>query len=221
MFGDRTDVFLKDDLRRWRGTDHLAEPPEVGRAPGGPAGITDVLPQEKGFEPKLRGLEIADGIFTRPAQVPNRFILNLGDVDGREVTRAHQAGQFDGVSSVGFDPIPWLFGDQRGRDDPADMAFFCEIAVEPIATRAGFIDKDEVRAFGLQPTDELIDVTLSCTDVPEGDDLRVVVLSDRGDGNRVFMDIQSDVERARLMSMADLRVRGSGVALRRLWLLAS
>jgi hypothetical protein len=79
------------------------------------------------------------------------------------------------------------------------MAFLGEIAVEPIATGAGFIDKDKVRAFGLQPTDELIDITLSRPDVAEGDDFGVVVLGDIGDGNRVFMDIHSDAERARLV----------------------
>ena len=77
VFGDRPHVFLEDDLLRRGGTDDLAEPPEVGRAPGGPARIADILPQEKGFEPKLGGLEIADGIFTSPAQVPNGFILDL------------------------------------------------------------------------------------------------------------------------------------------------
>jgi hypothetical protein len=126
----------------------------VGWAPGGAARLPDILPQEQGFEPKLRGFEIADSIFTCPAQVPNRFIVYLGDVDGGKVSRTHQAGQFDGVTPVGFDPIPGLFGNQGGCDDAADMAFFGEITVEPIATRASFIDKDEVRAFGWQPTAE-------------------------------------------------------------------
>jgi hypothetical protein len=78
------------------------------------------------------------------------------------------------------------------------MAFFGQRAGEPRATRTGFIDEDEVRAFGWQPTDACIDVTLSRTDIAEGADLGAVVLSDRGDGNRVFMAIHADVERARL-----------------------
>jgi hypothetical protein len=79
------------------------------------------------------------------------------------------------------------------------MASWRAIAGEPRATRAGFIDQDQVRAFGWPPTDELIDVTLSCTDVAAGDDLSAVVLNDIGDGNRVLMDIQTDVEWARLL----------------------
>jgi hypothetical protein len=59
VFGDRTDVFLKDDLLRWCGTDHLAQPPEVGRTPGGPARSADVLPEQEGFETELGGFEIS------------------------------------------------------------------------------------------------------------------------------------------------------------------
>jgi hypothetical protein len=54
-------------------------------------------------------------------------------------------------------------------------------------------------AFGLHLPNELIDVTLSCTDVAQGDDCGVVFLGDVGNGDRLFMDIQSDVKRARLV----------------------
>jgi hypothetical protein len=54
-------------------------------------------------------------------------------------------------------------------------------------------------AFGLQLPDELLDVTRSCTDVAEGDDIGVVFLGDVRHGHRLFMDIQSDVKRARLV----------------------
>jgi hypothetical protein len=147
------------------------------------------VPQEKGFEPKLRGLQIVDGIFTRPAQVPNGCILNRWDIDRGKVTRAHQSSQFDGVTTVSFDPIPRLFGEQGGSDDPADLAFFGQIAVEPIATRPSFIYKDKVGAFGLQPTDQFIDIALARTDVAKGDDLGVRCLGDVGNGNGLFMNI--------------------------------
>jgi hypothetical protein len=51
---------------------------------------------------------------------------------------------------------------------------------------------------GLQPTEELIDVTLARPDMAERDDRGVVFLGDRGAVNRVFMDIHADGERARL-----------------------
>ena len=124
MFGDGAHIFLEDDLLRWGGTDDFTEPPEMGRAPGGPARIADILPQEKGFEAKFRGLEVADDIFTRPTQIPNGFIIDLGDVDGGEVARAHQPGQFDGISAVGFDPIPGFFGINEGATTQQTWPFF-------------------------------------------------------------------------------------------------
>jgi hypothetical protein len=54
-------------------------------------------------------------------------------------------------------------------------------------------------AFGLHLTNELIEVTLSCTDIAEGDAFGVVFLGDVRNGNRLFMDIQSDGKRARLV----------------------
>ena len=123
VFVDRPDVFLEDNLLGRGRTDHLAEPAQVGRAPGGPACIADIMSQQKGFQPKLGRLEIPDGVFTRPAQVADRFIFDLGNIDGGQITRAHQPGQLDGVTAVGFDPVARLFRNQRGGDDPADMAF--------------------------------------------------------------------------------------------------
>jgi len=144
VFGDRANLFLEHDLLGWSRTAHLAEPAQVGGAPGSPARIADIVPQEQRFEPELGGLEIADGIVTGAAQVPDGFILNPGDVDRGQVPRAHQSGQCDGIATVGVDPIPWFGGDQRGSDHPADMAFVGERAVEPIPTRPRFIDKDQL-----------------------------------------------------------------------------
>lgn len=79
------------------------------------------------------------------------------------------------------------------------MAFFCQIAIEPIPARAGFIDKDEMRTFGLQLTDEFIDITLAGTNVAQGDNLGVVCCGDIGNGDRRFVDIQTDLECARLV----------------------
>jgi hypothetical protein len=53
--------------------------------------------------------------------------------------------------------------------------------------------------FGLQLTNEFINVPLAGPNVAEGDDLSVVFFGDLGDRNRVFMDLQTDVECARLL----------------------
>jgi hypothetical protein len=67
VVGDRSDVFLEHDLRRRGGTDHFAEPAEVGWVPGDPACVPDSVPQEQGCQPKLRGLQTTDGLCTRSA----------------------------------------------------------------------------------------------------------------------------------------------------------
>jgi hypothetical protein len=79
------------------------------------------------------------------------------------------------------------------------MAFFGALTVEPIPARAGFIDKDEVYTFGLELTDEFIDVTLTGPNISERDDLSVVCFGNIGNGNGLLVDIPSDVKRARLM----------------------
>jgi hypothetical protein len=181
--GHGPDVFLEDDLRRRGGTDDRAEPPQVGWAPGRSTCLPEILPQEKGFEPNLRGFVSAESLCTCAAQVPHRFIVSLRDVDRGQGPRTHQAGQCEGVSPVGFDPIPGLFGTQGGCDAPADMAVCGEITLEAVPTGACLIDKEEMLAFRLHLPDELIDVTLSCPDGAEGDDLGTVVLNDISDGH--------------------------------------
>ena len=114
----------------------------MGRAPIGPARVADIVSEQEGFETELGVFEIADGIFTRPGEITHGFIFHLGDIDRSEITRAGQAGQLHGVSAVGFDPITRFFGNQRGGHHPAVVAFFGQIPVEPVATRAGFIDED-------------------------------------------------------------------------------
>ena len=71
--------------------------------------------------------------------------------------------------------ISGLFGNQRGRHDPTVVAFFVEIAIEPVATGAGFIDEDEAFRLRLELTSEVIDIRVSCADGPEGDDVGVVI----------------------------------------------
>ena len=58
---------------------------------------------------------------------------------------------------------------------------------------------EEMRAFGRHLPHELSDVTLSWTDVAEGDDFGVVFLGDVGHGDRLFLDIPSEGKRARLV----------------------
>jgi hypothetical protein len=51
VFGHGADRCLKDNVLRWCGANHLREPPEMGRVPGGLARVPDVVPEQKGFKP--------------------------------------------------------------------------------------------------------------------------------------------------------------------------
>jgi hypothetical protein len=52
----------------------------------GPAGVADIGSEPKGFEPEFGVFEITDGICTSPGEVANGFILDLGDIDRREIS---------------------------------------------------------------------------------------------------------------------------------------
>jgi hypothetical protein len=88
VFVDRADIFLKDHVLSGGGTDHLREPPEMGRAPGGTAGIADIVPEQEGFETELGRLEVPEGIFAGAAEIANGFIFHRGNIDRGEITRA-------------------------------------------------------------------------------------------------------------------------------------
>jgi hypothetical protein len=110
VFGHRTDIFLEHDLLRRGRTDALREPPEMGEAPVGPAGVADIVSEQEGFEAKLGVLAIAEGIFTGSGEIANRCIVHCGDIDEGEIPRACQPHQLHGVSAVGFDAVSSLFG---------------------------------------------------------------------------------------------------------------
>jgi hypothetical protein len=86
----------------------------VGWAPGGPTRIADLVAQQEGFETELGGLQIAQGVFTGPGEITNRFICHRGDIDHGEVSRTRQPGQLRGVSAVGLDPIAGFLGIDEG-----------------------------------------------------------------------------------------------------------
>jgi hypothetical protein len=54
VFGNGSDICLKDDLLRRCLTNAFREAPEMGRAPMGPARVADVMPAQEGLEPKFR-----------------------------------------------------------------------------------------------------------------------------------------------------------------------
>jgi hypothetical protein len=115
-----------------------------------------------------------------------------------ELAGTHQPGELEGITPVGFHAIDRLFGNQGRGDNPIAVALFRQIAIEPIATGAGFIDKDEVLALRQEASNQFVDIALSSANGAKVGDLGLVFLGHVSHGYRLFMDIQSDEERARL-----------------------
>jgi hypothetical protein len=179
------DVFLKDDLLRQCGTHHLAAPSQVGGTPVGPPGRADIVPQSAGLETQRGRLQIPEGIFPCPTQVAARFIRDGRDRDGREVPGAHAPSQWHGVTPVGFDAVAGFCGHAGRSDDPTEVAFVEQVAIEPGAAGTGLVDANKLLALGLRRPDELVEITLPRSDSTEGDDCCTRVLGHVGDRERV------------------------------------
>jgi hypothetical protein len=104
-----------------------------------------------------------------------------------------------GVTPVGCDPVARLFGQQGGGDDPADVAFFHQVSLEPGAAGTSFVDEDELLPLRLQMPKPLLNIALPGPNSAEGEDRRAMVLGHRGDRDGLFVDISSDRKRARLV----------------------
>ena len=194
----RPDICLEDDVRRRGGTDHFSEPAQVGWAPRGPPRIATIVSEEERVEPELGGLEVTDGIFTRPGEVAHGFIFDLGHIHRRESTGAHEPRQWHGITAVGVHAVTRFFRNQGGGHDPALRALWGQVAIAPGPTGPSFLDQDERRGLGWERADALIDVTLTRANGPEGGDLGAVLLSAVGHRNGLLMDISADIKRARL-----------------------
>jgi hypothetical protein len=142
---DGLDVFLKDHGRREGGTDALAELAQVGRTPGGPSWRAAMGPQPAGVEPPFGRLQIAPRLFPCPPQVADGFILDGGDVDRGEVSRAPAPGPWPGSTTGGVTPVTRLFRKPGRGDDPAHVAFCDQVALEPGAAGARFVEADTLR----------------------------------------------------------------------------
>jgi hypothetical protein len=195
VFGDRADVFLEDHWLSGGGTDDDREPSEVGRPPGGPAFIADILAQQEGLQVVLGGLEISNRILAGAGQVADSLVLDLGDIDWREIPGAHQPGELHRVASVRLDAVTWFLRDKRWGDHPADEVLLGEIAVELIPTRTGFIDKEKMRGLRLEFADQGIDVALPGADGAQEDHLSAPLFRDIGNSDGLFVYIQTDVNR--------------------------
>ncbi|ANW49196.1 hypothetical protein A7U58_19570 [Burkholderia pseudomallei] len=57
-------------------------------------------------------LQIILGAYPRTGQIAKRFVLDPGDVHGRQITSTQCTRQLDRVTSVRFDALTGFLGDQ-------------------------------------------------------------------------------------------------------------
>jgi hypothetical protein len=156
------------------------------------------MPPQKRLAPERGGLESPDGGGTRPAQIADGFVFDMGNRDGREGPRAHEPRPGAGVTPVGCDPVARLFRKPGRGDAPARRALCTHGARAPIPARAGFGDTDQRFALGLQLPDELVEVALARADGAQKDHFGPVILGHVGDRHRRFVDIHSDRQGGRM-----------------------
>ena len=62
-----------------------------------------------------------------------------------------QPRQLERITSVGLDPVAGSFGKERGRNNGAVMTGICQLTLDPIAARAGFVTKAQLMVIARQP----------------------------------------------------------------------
>jgi hypothetical protein len=76
--------------------------------------------------------------------------------------------------------------------------FLREVAVEPVPTRTGFVDEDELLGFRGARSDTRVDVALAGADGAQAHHLGAPLFRGIRHGDGLFVDIQTDVKGARL-----------------------
>ena len=121
-------------------TAHLRAPAARGRAPMRLAGRAARVPEEERVEAKCRGLQVTEGLFTRPAEGAEGLIGCLGALHGRESPRAPQPGQWHGIAAGRFHAVAGRVRQEGRGHTPAVIALLAQRALAPGATRPRFVD---------------------------------------------------------------------------------
>lgn len=110
VVGHRTDLGLEHAWRRRGRTDDVRAPPEMGRAPMGPARVAAIVSAPARLAATLGVLKSAAGVFTCPAEVAHGVVCPRGAIDRGEIPRARPAGPWHGVPAVGVDAVTGFLG---------------------------------------------------------------------------------------------------------------
>lgn len=170
----------------------------MGLGPVGLAGVGDAVAEQEHAELLLGAGEGFGGVGAGAAQIADRLVLGLWDVDGLKFAGAQEPGEFAGVALVGlFDPLTILAGHLGGRHHDAVVAELEESAGEDKPGGTGLIgDADLV----FLDAEFLAEFDQSALGAEGGAAPLAVVLGRRavsasgGDDDGVFVDVESDME---------------------------
>lgn len=170
----------------------------MGVVPIGPADVVPAEAEQEGLQAELCVLEGQARRITRATEIPDRFILDGGHVDARQITRAQQPRECDGIAAVGLYLVAGLLGDERRGHHPAVESLSGQVAIQAVAARPGFIGKHQRRRFRLEPPNQFGEIRLAGADRADIHG-RIGALSlGVRDRDGILVDIQTDEEWRRL-----------------------
>jgi hypothetical protein len=69
------------------------------------------MPEQDGFQAEFCRVQLSEGIFTGAGEVADGFLVHGGDIDGGAISRAHQARQWHGLTTVGVHAVAGFLGE--------------------------------------------------------------------------------------------------------------
>ena len=193
---DALEIFFEDGFHGGVGQDQFAQVAHVGLAPVGFALVTVAVAEQEGFEPETGPPLVIDGIGAGAAEIADRFVSRLGNVDGDEFSGTEQAGDGAGVALIGFEGSAGLFGNEGGSGDQAGHSELFQATRNAEAARTGLVSDLQVgaRMSFADRGEGSFDRLEGVGDTAKEADLAFGERFGNGDGDRVFMDIKSEVE---------------------------
>ena len=99
------------------------------------------VPQQKTLKMLTRSRDDLPDDAAQPDQVAHGFMIGIGHPDGRQLSSPMKTGEHGRVATIRLHPITRLRRNQRRRHHVAPMAEACELAINAVAARSGFITK--------------------------------------------------------------------------------
>jgi len=101
--------------------------------------VLATVTQQKTLKMLTRSRDDLPDDAAQPDQVAHGFMIGIGHPDGRQLSSPMKTGEHGRVATIRLHPITRLRRNQRRRHHVAPMAEACELAINAVAARSGFI----------------------------------------------------------------------------------